>query len=107
MTILDKIGLYLAGALLCVGIGAFAVYQHNASEITDLKAQLSASEKNLAATNQALATKAKALKDLDTKYRARDKAVSNALQANPDWAGTAVPDAVYDSLFPSEATPAR
>lgn len=95
--------------VLCLGLGAFLMYRHYSKEVSDLQAAVATAQAGEKAAKASIEAKAAAQATVAKTYVQRDKDLTNALQTSQDWASTPVPDAVYDSLFPSagKADPAR
>lgn len=95
--ILERVIAALLAILVMVGLG-FAVYvEHERADAAEDKvAGLSAS---LAASQAALDAYATAAKATAQRAATNQKKVSSALQANPDWTRTSVPDDVFNSLY--------
>lgn len=87
------LGLLVASALLVLGI------MWHFDVVSDLKHELATAQDQIESTNRALATKQKALKQVQNAYAKQSKELSDALQDNQEWATGPVPDAVFDSLF--------
>jgi hypothetical protein len=99
MTLLEKAAIALIAMLIAAGGGGLLVYRMNAAKVAELEARALSAETSLKATNAALDAKVKAMAALDKRYQAKQKALNDALKANPDWAAATVPDAVWDSVF--------
>ncbi|BAP15848.1 Rz-like spanin [Ralstonia phage RSJ2] len=83
-----------------MGAGLFQTYRLSSqnAELSRQVEQLSQAQK---ADRAASAAHDKALASVREQQREQDRKVQDAVNANPDWANAPVPDAVWDSLFPS------
>ncbi|BAP34935.1 Rz-like spanin [Ralstonia phage RSJ5] len=89
-----------------MGAGLYQTYRLSSrnAELTRQVEQLSQAQ---AADRAASAAHDKALTLVREVQREQDRKVQDAVNANPDWANAAVPDAVWDSLFPSATAAAK
>ncbi|WP_033463114.1 hypothetical protein [Bordetella bronchiseptica] len=95
-------------AALCLLAGAGLTSRYYSPRVAALERDLQVAQADARATRAASAAKSAALARLEGHYHQQKKDLEHALQANPDWAGGRVPDAVFDSLFgTSPAGPAR
>lgn len=107
MPVLDRILIALVVVLTLVGlVGAVYIEHERADAAEDKVAGLTAS---LAASQAALDAYAKASAVTQQRAATNQKKVTSALQANPDWTSTRVPDDVWSSLYgnrPAASSPA-
>jgi hypothetical protein len=97
VTILDKVLAYLLALAVLVGLAGAVYIEHDRADaaeaqVATLSASLAASQASLDAYSKSMQSAAKTASTNQTK-------VTHALQANPDWTSTAVPDDVWDSLY--------
>lgn len=102
--ILNRILLFLVAALMAVGAGEYLALRASRASLHAAEVKLDAAQHALRSTNAALKVRAKALAQAQASIAAARKDVSDALQANPGWAGTAVPDAVWGRLYGDAAS---
>jgi len=91
----------LAGLVLALSLalaGSVALWRHESSVAKQATAERDQLKASLAATNAAMDAKDKALKAAKNQYTKEKQKLEDALAANPDWAGTAVPDSVWNGL---------
>ncbi|MEJ1593541.1 hypothetical protein SMA75_20315 [Escherichia coli] len=101
MTITTQIKIVILAVLLTLmGAGLFQTYRLSSrnAELSRQVEELSQAQK---ADRAASAAHDKALTLVREQQREQDRKVQDAVNANPDWANAAVPDAVWDSLFPT------
>lgn len=96
---------YLTAGLLtwCALLGAFGYYQYERrgamrTQLATLQAQLDTAVHARAAAEYALADQAKQLQRLRTTTAKRQKDLTNAVQADPVWADTPLPDGIHEWL---------
>src|SRR5450830_1643288 len=102
----NKLSAILLAALLCLGTGAALMYRYTESRVDQITSERDQAQSDLRdakyalrATNAALNAKTAALGKLQETYDKKDKDLSDAIKANPQWATGVVPDAVFNSLF--------
>ena len=97
MPLADKVIAALLALVVFMGLGAAVYIEHERADtaeaqVATLSASLAASQASLDAYTASVQKAVKTASTNQTK-------VTNALKANPDWADTAVPDDVWDSLY--------
>jgi hypothetical protein len=101
MTILNRILISLVLGLMALGGIEYALLRSAHTRLATEQAKT----KNLTAQVRGHKTRAAAVGKATADAEARTKELDHAVQANPDWAATPVPDAVWDSLYGPEGTP--
>ena len=94
---------FVVAALLCLLAGAGLTSRYYSAQVASLERDLKTAQADAKASRAASAAKAAALAQAEAHYKKQTKDLANALKANPGWAGSRVPDAVFDSLFGSGA----
>lgn len=95
-------------AVLCLLVGAGATSRYYSARVATLERDLRTAQADAQASRAASAAKSAALAQAEAHYKKQSKDLANALKANPGWADSRVPDAVFDSLFgPGTDRPAR
>lgn len=107
MTIQYKLMALAAAVALVAALAAGTTYHYMSKRLSEAKARYEVAEQTLRANAAAMAAKDRALAKLRKQHAEQDKELANALKANPEWADSRVPDAVFDSLFPDQASPAE
>lgn len=93
----DRIIAVLLGLLFVGGLGFAAYAEHQRANAA--QQQVASLTASLAANKAAIDAYTHAAQQTVARASTNQTKVSNALQANPDWSSTAVPDAVWDSLY--------
>jgi Tfp pilus assembly protein PilO len=108
MTFFNRLLLALLAILMVAGAGEFIALRATRARLESVQAQLATVQTTLRSTNAAMKTRTKALSAAQAQLAAARKDLDHALQENPGWASTAVPDAVWDRLYGAAASgPAR
>jgi len=98
----------LSGSLLLALVLGGILFQRNQSLSRSLKAEqakVQVLEHSLVATRNSLNVYMARAKATATRAAKNQKELTRALEANPDWRDTPVPDAVYNGLY-GNRTPA-
>nr|CCA83296.1 exported hypothetical protein [blood disease bacterium R229] len=110
MTLMNRILATLVAILVIVGLGEFALWRHAAGRVTSAEAALKAFQtendtlrRALRSTQDSLIARSAALAAAKKAQGDQRRKLDHELQANPAWAGAAVPDAVWDGLYPTGA----
>ncbi|CAB3698201.1 hypothetical protein LMG3458_02504 [Achromobacter deleyi] len=95
-------------AVLCLLAGVGMTSRYYSARVGTLERDLKTAQADAKASRAASATKSAELARVEAHYQKQSKDLANALKANPGWADSRVPDAVFDSLFgPGTDSPAR
>lgn len=107
---MTRIQAAILAVLVAVGLGEFALWRHAEKKATDAKELLKTAQdentllrKDLKSTRASLTARSAALTAAQKAREDQRRKLDHELQANPAWAGAAVPDAVWDSLHATGA----
>lgn len=103
-SILNRFLLIAVAVLMAVGAGEYLALRGTRAQLQAASTKLEAAQRTLKSTNAALRTRSKALQAAQASIASARKDLDHALQENPGWAGTAVPDAVWSRLYGDAAS---
>ncbi|BCL97689.1 hypothetical protein MAFF211491_21410 [Ralstonia solanacearum] len=107
---MNRIVAVVLAVLVAVGLGEFALWRSAENRATDAEAALKTAKgendtlrNDLKSTKASLTARSTALAAAQKAREAQRRKLDHELQANPAWAGAAVPDAVWDGLYAAGA----